>query len=144
MEISSIYQVDRTGTEGLAAARRAAETGGASFGAVLAKAKAGATAETAGTEKSAEQIAADTKAQLQARKAAEGLVTHALILPMLKQLRHESLGQKGVFAPGTGEKTFGPEFDMQIAERIAQSPKMGVTASLTQRLMKKHLAATAK
>jgi len=77
--------------------------------------------------------AAQTPAQ--ARKAAEGLVANALILPVLKQLRHDPFGKNNVFSPGIGEKTFGPEFDRQIADRIAQSPRLTLTASLTQRLL---------
>lgn len=128
MEIKSSYYVDRAGTEGLAAARKASQAGGTSFGTVLAE-QAGAAGKTE----------VDKQAESKARQAAEGLVAHALILPMLKQLRRESLDRKGVFSPGTGEKTFGPEFDMQIADRIARSPRMTVTESLTQRLLKKHL-----
>lgn len=76
-----------------------------------------------------------------AHEGAKGLVAHALILPMLKQVRRSALHTKGVFSPGTGEKTFGPEFDMQIADRIAQSPKLTLTASLTKRLVARSGAA---
>ncbi|GEM_PF-7083711 len=70
----------------------------------------------------------------QAEKAAGDLVSNALILPMLKQLRHSTWGQDKIFGGGIGEKTFGPEFDMQIADRIAQSPNLPVRQSLAERM----------
>jgi hypothetical protein len=79
--------------------------------------------------------------QHEARKrvedAAAGLVAQALILPMLKQVRRSTLGGKGPFSPGIAEKSFGPEFDMQLADRIAHSPRMAATQGLTDRLMKR-------
>jgi hypothetical protein len=77
------------------------------------------------------------KRQKEAEDAAAGVVSNALILPVLKQIRRSAWGQDGPFSPGIGEKTFGPEFDMQIADRIARSPRLGVTQSLTQKLMKR-------
>jgi hypothetical protein len=65
------------------------------------------------------------------------VVSNALILPVLKQIRRSGWSQEGPFSPGIGEKTFGPEFDMQIADRIARSPRLSVTQSLTQKLMKR-------
>lgn len=76
-----------------------------------------------------------TEAMKQARKAAAGLVSEALILPVLRQVRQSGFNTDGPFSPGTGEKTFGPEFDMQLADRIAQSPQMGVTDALAKRLL---------
>jgi hypothetical protein len=73
--------------------------------------------------------------QKQANLAATGLVSNALILPILKQVRRSSFNQSGPFSPGTGEKTFGPEFDMQIADRIAQSPRLAIKDALIRRLM---------
>jgi len=76
-----------------------------------------------------------------AQEAAEGLVSNALILPILKQVRRDADEQNTYFSPGMGEKTFGPEFDMQIADRIARSPRLGITHALAARLEKR--AATA-
>ena len=78
-----------------------------------------------------------TKAEKQARDGAAGLVSEALILPVLKQVRQSSLNKDGPFSPGIGEKAFGPEFDMQLADRIAQSPNLGVKKALVQRLIKR-------
>jgi hypothetical protein len=71
------------------------------------------------------------------RDAAAGLVSQALILPILKQIRRSPWGTNPIFGGGMGEKAFGPEFDMQIADRIARSPRMGATNALTERLMKR-------
>ena len=73
----------------------------------------------------------------EAEDAAAGVVSQALILPILKQIRRSTFNGEGPFSPGTGEKTFGPEFDMQIADRIAQSPKLGIKKALADRLMKR-------
>jgi hypothetical protein len=73
----------------------------------------------------------------EAEEAATGVVSQALILPILKQIRRSPFNQSGPFSPGTGEKTFGTEFDMQIADRIAQSPRLGIKKTLADRLMKR-------
>ena len=78
----------------------------------------------------------DASRRKEAEEAAAGLVSDALILPILKQIRRSSFNTKGVFAAGSGEKTFGPEFDMQIADRIAHSPQLGVRKALADRMMK--------
>ena len=75
------------------------------------------------------------KKRARAEDAAAGLVSNALIMPMLKQLRHSTLNSKGPFSPGTGEKAFGPEFDMQISDSIAHSPRLGIKEALADRLM---------
>lgn len=84
---------------------------------------------------------AEKQAHAQAQKAAGGLVANALILPVLKQVRRSHLGEKGVFSGGIGESSFGPQFDMEIADRLANSPQMAATQALTARLEKRHLAA---
>jgi Rod binding domain-containing protein len=71
-----------------------------------------------------------------AEDAAAGLVSNALILPILKQLRRSSFGENTAFSPGIGEKAFGPEFDMQLADRIAHSPSLGIKNALAKRMLK--------
>ena len=78
-----------------------------------------------------------------AEEAAAGLVSNALILPILKQVRRSSFSTQGPFSPGTGEKAFGPEFDIQIADRVAHSPRLGIKEALADRLMKKSSPAAA-
>ena len=70
-----------------------------------------------------------------AEDAAAGLVTAALILPVLKQVRQSPWAENPVFGGGKAEKTFGPVFDMQLADRIARSPRMAATHILTQKLL---------
>ena len=82
------------------------------------------------------ETAAYKKRQHDAEEGAAGLVSQALIMPVLKQLRRSTFDTKGPFSPGNGEKAFGPEFDMQIADRIAHSPRLGIKEALTKRLMK--------
>jgi hypothetical protein len=79
----------------------------------------------------------DPARQAQAEKAAGQLISNALILPMLKQLRRSPWSENTVFSPGIGEKAFGPQFDMQISDRIADSPRLGLKTALVQRLLKR-------
>jgi hypothetical protein len=95
---------------------------------------ASANAQVAGTEGLGEE---GTQHRQEAEKAAGDLVSNALILPMLKQLRHSAWGQNTVFSRGIGEKAFGPQFDMQISDRIAHSPRLGLKTALTERLLKR-------
>jgi len=81
-----------------------------------------------------------SEARKRAESAAAGLVSNALILPVLKQLRRSPWGGDGVFSGGSGEKSFGPQFDMQLADRIAHSPRLGIKNALADRLMKRGLA----
>ena len=76
-------------------------------------------------------------ARKEAEDAAAGLVSEALILPVFKQLRRSMEETKGPFSPGIAEKAFGPRFDMQLADRIAQSPRLGVKTAIADRLMKR-------
>jgi hypothetical protein len=73
----------------------------------------------------------------EANQAATGLVSHALILPILQQVRRSFEKTQGPFSPGKAENTFGPQFDMQLADRIAQSPKLGIKTALANRLMRR-------
>src|SRR4051812_30890758 len=75
-------------------------------------------------------------ARKEAEDAAAGLVSEALILPIFKQLRRSMEQTKGPFSPGIAEKAFGPRFDMQLADRIAHSPRLGVKNALADRLLK--------
>ena len=90
------------------------------------------------------QFIPQSKAEKKAHEAAAGLVSEALILPILKQVRQSPFNKDGPFSPGNGEKAFGPEFDMQIADRIAHSPRMGITNALAKKLIKRGEDAKAK
>jgi len=95
-------------------------------------------AQQARTTTAGESAGEEEKARREkAEKAAGDLVSNALILPMLKQVRRSPWGENGVFSRGIGEKAFGPQFDMQISDKIAHSPRLGLKAALTERLIKR-------
>ena len=120
----------------------AAASGGAAVGAKKAWHRTGLTAaEKLNNQQDVDEAAA---AHAKAEKAAAGLVSNALILPILKQVRRSALSENSVYSGGNGEKAFGPEFDMQLADRIAQSPRLGVREALVQRLEKRSPASQAK
>jgi hypothetical protein len=91
------------------------------------------------TQQQVDEFAARRK---QAEDGAAGLVANALILPILKQLRRSSLGENPVFSGGNGEKMFGPQFDMELADRIAHSPNLGIKNALADRMMKRGIPAS--
>jgi hypothetical protein len=95
---------------------------------------ANVSAQATGTEGSGKE---ETQRRQEAEKAAGDLVSNALILPILKQLRRSVWGENTVFSRGIGEKAFGPQFDMQISDRIAHSPRLGLKTALTERLLKR-------
>ena len=70
-------------------------------------------------------------------KAAAGLVADALILPLLKQIRRDPFGKNTFLSGGIGEKTFGPQFDIQLANRISESPNMALTQTLANELTRR-------
>lgn len=70
-----------------------------------------------------------------ARKAAEDLVSTALIEPTLKLLR-ESNDAAAPFAPGEAEKAFGPLLDQAIAERVVKASGFGIVDRLASDLLK--------
>jgi hypothetical protein len=108
------------------------------------KKRAARPGETAIDEVNHEQTVDEAaKRHAKAEKAAEGLVSNALILPILKQVRRSAFAQNDVFSGGNGEKAFGPEFDMQLSDRIAKSPRLGVKNALVARL-EKHQGVTPK
>lgn len=163
--------IDRTSTTGggvLGSVGRATDAGalgagrGRSFAAILNAQKevAGQTASAAAPAAGGVQRAGETMTEFlnrqarfkttsvadgqhaKAEKAAAGLVSNALILPVLKQLRRSSFGKNSVFSGGNGEKTFGPEFDMQLADRIAQSPNLGIRDALAAKMEQRGHAMT--
>jgi hypothetical protein len=122
MQVSGVSRQD-AGAVGSGAETAPAGAGGAAFEQVLTR--QGRTSTPA------------AKAHAKAEKAAGDLVANALILPLLKQVRRSPWGENSVFSGGIGEKSFGPQFDIQIADHLAHSPRMAVTQVLTARLEKR-------
>ena len=77
---------------------------------------------------------ADAAAKI--HKAATGLLSQALVMPVLKELRGGSLAW-GPFKPGDGERTFGPMLDQRIADRIAGSERVALGRRLEESLMRR-------
>lgn len=59
-------------------------------------------------------------AEVQAHKSAEEFVGMTLVQPILTSLREQS-DAAPPFAPGPGEKAFGPLLDAELAKRITQA-----------------------
>lgn len=74
--------------------------------------------------------------QDRSRSAAAGLVSNALIQPILKQLRREAAETDTPFTPTNAQNLIGTQFDIQIADRIANSPRMTLTDALADRLFR--------
>ena len=123
MQISSMSSLSPTAPT----AANAAQDGVSSFNSTLQKVMSG-----------------EDDARKQAEEAAAGLVSQALILPILKQVRRSPFNLKGPFSAGNGEKTFGPQFDIQISDRIAHSPRLGIKNALADKIMKRGLASVKK
>jgi hypothetical protein len=124
MQVSGTNQAMGAAGGGTGAASSApAAAGGAAFEQVLTR--------------QGQALTPQAKAHAKAEKAAGDLVANALILPLLKQVRRSPWGENSVFSGGIGEKSFGPQFDIQIADHLAHSPRMAVTQVLTAKLEKR-------
>jgi|GEM_PF-2463353 len=74
-----------------------------------------------------------------AREAAEGLVSAALIEPVLKRLR-ESGGAAAPFAPNAAERSFRQMLDAEFAQRMVKSGRGGGGWPLVDKLAQDLLA----
>jgi len=70
-----------------------------------------------------------------ARRSAEEFVASSLILPVLKALREQN-NAAPPFAPGQGEKLFGPLLDEEIAVRISRAKRFPLIDRLARNLLK--------
>ncbi|HBS28459.1 MAG TPA: hypothetical protein DEB06_03185, partial [Phycisphaerales bacterium] len=70
-----------------------------------------------------------------ARRTAEEFVASSLVLPVLKALREQN-NAAAPFAPGAGEKMFGPLLDDEIAVRISQAQRFPLVDRLARDLLK--------
>lgn len=71
-----------------------------------------------------------------ARDAAEQLIAHSLVAPVLKSLR-ESNGAAAPFAPGPGERTFRAMMDDMLAQRMVKSTHWPLVDGVAQRMLRK-------
>ncbi|MBI1191381.1 MAG: hypothetical protein GC200_11960 [Tepidisphaera sp.] len=71
-----------------------------------------------------------------ARKAAEELISTALIGPVFKGLR-ESNNAAEPFKPNAAERSFGQMLDTTLAQRMVSSAHWGLVDSVAQKLLRK-------
>ena len=67
------------------------------------------------------------------RQAAQELVSIALVQPILKELRDTNQAA-GPFAPGAGEKAFGPLLDAAMSKQIVAGQGLDVVDAVAKRL----------
>lgn len=82
------------------------------------------------------QSEADSPAEAEAHKVAEEFVGITLVQPILTMLREHS-DAAPPFAPGPGEKTFGPLLDAEIAQRITKAKGFGLVDVVARNLLKR-------
>lgn len=70
-----------------------------------------------------------------ARRSAEEFVASTLIVPVLKALRAQNSAAPP-FAPGEGERLFGPLLDEEIAVRISRAERFPLVDRLARDLLK--------
>ncbi|MBM4113798.1 MAG: hypothetical protein FJ253_10610 [Phycisphaerae bacterium] len=80
-----------------------------------------------------ERTLAEARRDGEIRDAARALTSQALVLPVLQQLRAGSLAW-GPFRDNEAAKAFAPLLDQAISDRIAASPRLGVTERIEERL----------
>ena len=74
--------------------------------------------------------------EMQARKAAEQLVSTALVQPIFKRLR-DSNNAAAPFAPNQAERTFGAMRDAALAQRMVGSQRWALVDQLARRMLAK-------
>ena len=75
------------------------------------------------------------KTPSRAREAAESLVAHALVLPVLKSLR-ETNSAAPPFAPGAHERTFGAMADIRMADHLVRASRFPLVEAVERWLVK--------
>lgn len=118
---------DNSGFGALGVHQGGVESAHSRFEAVLDRARSGDEAASART----------------ARQAAEEFVGLTLVQPILTMLREQSTAAPP-FAPGPGEKVFGPLLDAEIAKRITQAKGFGLIEVVARNLLEKRGAVGAQ
>ncbi|MCC7408962.1 MAG: rod-binding protein [Phycisphaeraceae bacterium] len=70
----------------------------------------------------------------QARKAAEQLVSTALVVPLLKQMRQDPFRTE-LFHGGQAEETFGSQLDQIFADRTVQGANFPLVSAIEKQLL---------
>ncbi len=82
---------------------------------------------------SAMKIDSHAQRMEKARDAAEELVSISLVQPILKELRDTNRAT-GPFAPGAGEKAFGPLLDAAMAKQIVSAQGFNVVDAVAEKM----------
>jgi len=93
----------------------------------------GTTALDPASRQDFESMLAKADREQSIQKAARAITAQALVAPILKELRANSMAW-GPFRAGDAERTFGPMLDLAIADRIAASSRLGVAQRIEARL----------
>ncbi len=72
-----------------------------------------------------------------ARTAAQGLVSTALVQPIFKQLRESASAAAPPFGPGPGERSFRSMLDTTMAQKLVSSQNWPLVDRLARDLLKK-------
>lgn len=70
----------------------------------------------------------------QARKAAEQLVSTALVVPLLRQMRQDPFRTE-LFHGGQAEETFGSQLDQIFADRTVQGANFPLVSAIEKQLL---------
>jgi len=77
------------------------------------------------------------------RRAIEQLVAHALVLPLLKQVRDDPF-KTPLMHGGMGEDMFGAQLDQIIADRLTGRANLPIVEAAYQRFSRDHLSGAAR
>ncbi len=78
-----------------------------------------------------------------ARTAAEGLVSTALVQPIFKQLRESASAAPPPFGPGPGERSFRGMLDTTMAQKLVTSQNWPLVDRLARDLLKRSSGSSA-
>jgi Rod binding domain-containing protein len=75
--------------------------------------------------------------EAEAREAARGLVSAALVQPILKQLRESKNAAPPPFGPGPGERSFREMMDATVAQKLVTSQNWPLVDRLARDLLRR-------
>ena len=82
---------------------------------------------------SSEQAAAIADPRAAARRSAEQMVASLFVQPLLDMALESDAG--GPFAPGTGEKTFGPLLNQRLADEIVRKARLPLVDAVVEQVL---------
>lgn len=82
---------------------------------------------------SSEQATAIADPRAAARRSAEQMVASLFVQPLLDMALESDAG--GPFAPGTGEKTFGPLLNQRLADEIVRKARLPLVDAVVEQVL---------